>query len=414
MEHKLTILLLLFFSISCSSQCNEELKKFSTGFDSLTSESFSFLDSELKDVQILGYGEDTHGTAEFTMLAKELMDYVSKNHGFKILIIETGFGEGLYLNDYIQGKSDNLKLILKEHNSTWRYKTTEFYELMNWLREYNENNAEKISIYGCEMQYVISDVNKIKEYLKSVSYDYQVAGFEKHLWQEISNEEKLEYFTSYINLKQLFIDNNEVFIKNSSQSEFDLAYHNVVVLGQFATAINQNAEQRKHDFRDIYMGENIKWIMDFHGNSSKSLYWAHNSHVGDWVHNGIVDVTGHQLRKIYGQSYFNIATDFGFGEYVAFSRDWNLGVQKRDKVNENTFTECLKSYGSPNTFLNLRQAKKVQSLKDYLILPLTSMAGAGAQVRNSETETELSGKAFDGIIYIDQTNKINWADKNER
>ena len=37
------------------------------------------------------------------------------------------------------------------------------------------------------------------------------------------------------------------------------------------------------------------------------------------------------------------------------------------------------------------------------------MAGAGAQVRNSETEKELSGKAFDGIIYIDRTNKINWA-----
>ena len=411
MHHKVTLIILVLLSFSCSSQCNDELEKYSTGFTDLKARSFSFLDNELKDTRIVGYGEDTHGTAEFTLLAKEMMDYLSSNHGFRILIIETGFGEGLYLNDYIQGRSNDLTLILKEHNSTWRYNTTEFYDLMNWLRDYNKNNTEKISIYGCEMQYVISDVNRIKAYLAKVGSKYIVSGFEKHLWQEISDTEKLDYFTSYFNLKNLFKENSTEFIKNSSQSEFDLAYHSVVVLGQFATAINQNSEQRKHDFRDIYMGENIKWLMDFHGANSKSLYWAHNSHVGDWVHNGIVDVTGHQLRKMYGQSYFNIATDFGYGEYVAFSRDWKMGVHKRDKINEGTFTQCLKSLSTPNTFLNLRQARKKQSLQAYLSLPLTSMAGAGAQVRRNETETDLWGQAFDGIIYLDQTTKIHWAEK---
>jgi erythromycin esterase len=414
MAYKRTFLFALLFSIRCASQCNEALRTYSTGFDSLSASSFSFLDSELKDVRVVGYGEDTHGTAEFTVLAKELMEYLSEKHGFKLVIIETGFGEGLYLNDYIQGKEGDLKTLLKDHNSTWRYRTTEFYAFMNWLRDYNKNHDEKITLYGCEMQYVISDVHRVQEYLKSVGASHIVSGFEKHLWQDISNNEKLAYFNSYFNVKQLFIAKSEDFIKKSSQKEFDVAYHHIEVLGQFATAINQNAEQRKHDFRDIYMGENIKWILDFHGNTSKSLYWAHNAHVGDWVHNGIVDVTGHQLRKIYGPSYFSIATDFGFGEFVAFSLDWKLGVNKRDHIDENTFTACLKSFGSPNTFLNLRQAKKDNALHLYLDVPLTSMAGAGAQVRTSDTETELSGKAFDAIIYLDQTNKIHWADKNEQ
>lgn len=409
MKYKLTFLLIGILNISCFAQCTSELDNYTVGFDEIKASSFSFLDNSLNDVRIIGYGEDTHGTAEFTLLAEELMKYLSEKHGFKIFIIETGFGEGQYLNDYIQGKRGDLKAILEKHNSTWRYKTKEFYQLMNWLREYNKNNSAKIHLYGCEMQYVISDVNKIREYFKKVDSDYQIDGFEKHLWQPIEESEKIDYYISYAKLKKYFIDNYEIFKNKTSEKEYSLAYQHIVVLGQFVSAINQNAEQRKHDFRDIYMGENIQWILNFHGNESKALYWAHNSHVGDWVHNGIVDVTGHQLRKIYGQSYFNIATDFGYGEYVAFSRDWELGVQKREKINEGTFTECLKSFGSPNTFLNLREAKKKQSLNAYLTSPLISMAGAGAQVRNSETEKELSGKAFDGIIYIDRTNKINWA-----
>ncbi|WP_299769569.1 erythromycin esterase family protein [uncultured Dokdonia sp.] len=277
------VVILLLSSISCFSQCNSELEPYASGFDTIEGDSFSFLDTVLNDIRIVGYGEDTHGTAEFTLLAKELMEYLSKQYNFKALIIETGFGEGQYLNDYIQGRRDDLKTILEDHNSTWRYKTKEFYQLMNWLKAYNSNTADKIHLYGCEMQYVISDVNKIREYLEKVNADYQIDGFEKHLWQSIEESEKVDYYISYAKLKKYFIDNYELFKRKTSEEEYSLAYHHIVVLGQFVTAINQHAEQRKHDFRDMYMAENIQWILNFHGNTSKALYWAHNAHVGDLI-----------------------------------------------------------------------------------------------------------------------------------
>jgi copper homeostasis protein CutC len=81
-----------------------------------------------------------------------------------------------------------------------------------------------------------------------------------------------------------------------------------------------------------------------------------------------------------------------------------------EKVIENTFTECLKRYGSPNTFLNIRKAKENKKLIEYLNSEFTIMSGAGAQVRNSQTEIKEIGKAFDGIIYLNKTSKINWAE----
>lgn len=403
-------ILFALLMFSCIGQQISKLKDYAIGFEEIKSTSFSFLDKTLDNVKIVGYGEDTHGTSEFTLLAEELMKYLTDKHGFKLLIIETGFGEGQYLNDFIQEKRTDLKTILDKHNSTWRYRTKEFYQLMNWLKEYNTNNSDKIYIYGCEMQYVISDVNRIREYLKTVNSNYRIEGFEKHLWQPIEDSEKIDYYIAYAKLKQYFIDNYDIFKNKTSERDFNLIYHHIEVLGQFVTAINQNVEQRKADFRDIYMAENIQWILNFHGNESKALYWAHNAHVGDWVDNGIVDVTGHQLRKAYGNYYFNIATDFGTGEFMAFSQEGKMETFKHDKILENTFTESLKSYGKPNTFLNIRKARKDRGLKTYLNSEFITMSGAGAQVRKQNTETKELGKAFDAIIYLNKTHKITWAD----
>ena len=340
----------LILSIFCNAQCKSELKLYTSGFDHINHNSFSFLNDALKDVMIVGYGENTHGAKEFTYLAQELMIYLNSNHNFNLLILETGFGEGAYLNDYIQGKRDNLRVILEEHNSTWRYKTKSFYKLMNWLRDYNKKSKDPIYVYGCEMQYVISDVNRVRNYLKKVKSNFIIEGFKKHLWQNITEKEKFQYYNTYSNLKKHFIDNQKKFIEKTSESDFNQIFHHIEVLGQFVLTINQNVEQRKHDFRDIYMSENIQWILNFHENHSKALYWAHNAHVGDWISNGIVDVTGHQLRKVYKKSYFNIATSFGTGSFKAFSKDWKMKSYNFKTIKKNSFTFCLKTFGAPNAF----------------------------------------------------------------
>src|SRR5690606_19405387 len=111
----------------------------------------------------------------------------------------------------------------------------------------------------------------------------------------------------------------------------------------------------------------------------------------------------------YGSSFFNIATDFGTGEYLAFSEEWKIETFNHDIILESTLTHCLKAMGSPNTFINLREARKDKRLMEFLNQPLTTMSGAGAQVRMYQTETQEIGKAFDGIIYLDKTSSITWA-----
>ena len=410
---KILFFILLLITAQVSGQCNAKLNKYITGFDQLKSSSFSFLDDKLENIKIVGYGEDTHGSAEFTLLAKELIKYLSKQHNFNIIILETGFSEGLYLNDYVHGRRKDVKKILAEHNSTWRYKTEEFILLMNWIKNYNKTAQTKITIYGSEMQYVISDVHRIQNYLSRVGSDYIIKGFEKHLWQHITEEEKNNYYNSYSKLKSLFTENYKIFKNKTSEKEVQLAYHQIEVLGQFVSTIQQNVYQRKMDLRDLYIAENIEWVLKHESTKSKALYWAHNVHVGNWISNGIVDVAGHHLKKRFRNSYYNIATDFGTGDFFAFAFDPKKdggGLQKFsfNTIDSSTFTNCLKTQGKPNAFINLRNAKQKQPLKNYLEKPLKIMYGAGSTEWGKKTQTVYIGKAFDAILYINKVSALNF------
>ncbi len=410
----LTFLTLRIFTYG--QECLTNLKEYSTPFNKIEASSFTFLNNKLDDVSIVGLGEDTHGTSEFTKLPKELLQYLVENQNFNLFIIEAGVGEVAFLNDYIQGESDSLITILNTRISTWRYRTTEFVEMMEWLRTYNKTHNNKVALYGMEMQYVTEDLNRVNQYLKKVGYENIETSFAKHLWQPITEDEKGDYYIAYKKLKNLFVENREQYIKKTDEISFAESYHHLEVIGQFISAIHQNSDFLKGTLRDIYMAENVEWILQNNSSSSKAFIWAHNVHIGDWVSNGIIDVLGHQLKKRFGESFFNIATDFGTGEFYAFPHNPNevgskMQVYKFEKIIPNTFTGCLQKLGNPNLFLDLKKIKTNPSMKCEIEKNFTIMYGAGAQEWGTQTETVPIGKAFDAIIYLDKTSKINFLDK---
>lgn len=58
---------------------------------------------------IVGLGEASHGNVEFQELRLAVFQNLVENYGFRAFGLELDYGEGLLLNDYIQGRpSENL------------------------------------------------------------------------------------------------------------------------------------------------------------------------------------------------------------------------------------------------------------------------------------------------------------------
>ena len=392
-----------------------DLGAYSIPFETCEPDQFAFLKDHAKAARIIGIGESTHGTADFTELPRELLAYLAAECGYNTLIIESMVGEVAYLNDYVLGKRDDLDDILIDINTTWRYRTTQFIELINWIRAYNQAHADNpIEIHGMEMQLVHADAQRVQDYLQLVGSQSEVPDINQHLWQQITRDQQLEWYTQLQTILSEFESNQESWSSTHGQDAYWTAYHHAEVIQQFLLAIAQPREQRKHDLRDIYMAENIEWIMWHRGEESKALVWAHNSHIADGVDNGIVDVLGHQLRKRFGDSYFAIATLFGTGSYYAFPPNanevgWKFELYDRSTIQPDTFTAVLDKLGRPNAFVDFRAARaRSESLDCELNAPMKIMSGAGAQKYPTETRLYNLGSMFDAVIYLDKTRPIEW------
>ena len=409
------LVLLCVLHLRAAAQCPEGLEAFLTGFDTLAADQFSFLDDQLDSVSIVGYGEDTHGSAEFTVLARELLAYLVTRHGFTGVVLETMVGEGAMLDAYVQGERDDLDRLLFEVNSSWRYRTDEFVALLEWMRGYNATATKPIHLYGSEMQFVKADAQLVREYLTEVGHAVEFGAFSKHIWQDFGREERTAAFEDYQRLLSAFTDGEDEMIAATSSERYARMRHHVEVIGQFALVVNQPRERYKHDLRDLYMAQNVLQPFKAGEKDTRLLYWAHNAHIGDWVSNGQVDVAGHQLKKRMGQYYYGLATDFGNGEFRALAERGTMwSWQTIDfTLDPGTFTACLARTGHPYAFLDLRAARRQPALDSRLRAPLPVMGGAGAQYYGSPTTEEAVGRAFDGIIYLDRVHPITRRDRPE-
>jgi erythromycin esterase-like protein len=393
----------------------KELRPHSSTFSAVESSQFEFLRDHANNSRIIGIGESTHGTADYTDLAREMLEFLATQCGYNTIIIEASVGEAAYLNEYVLSRRDDLTHILTEINTSWRYQTVQFVELIEWIREYNRSHKDSpVEIHGMEMQIVAADAARLRAYLELVGDATPVPAFEKHLWQPISRTEHLEQYQQIQAVLEAFDANRQRWINSQGEPAYQVASHHAEVIKQFVLASAQTREQRKHDLRDLYMSENVEWTLWHRGRNSKALIWAHNAHIADGVDNGIVDVLGHQLRKRFGNAYYAIATDFGTGSFYAFPSNanevgWTMQLFHRTQIEPGTFTATLNELGNLNVFVDLRAAQaNGQPLSCILKSPVQMMTGAGAQKDQTETRPYLIGTKFDAVIHLAKTRPIEW------
>ena len=197
-------------------------------------------------------GESTHGTDEFYLIRESITEHLIQNNGFNCILLEIEWSIGRLFNKFVQNTESYesageflIKTCVKFPK--WMWRNIHIKNLLEFVREFNRNSAQKVSIYGVDCQ------------------DLELA--------------KKEFNTSCNNQSTFECNIVKKIIENHSQM------------------VQTNYWNR----RDTTWYEIIEKLLDQH-KCDKFILWAHNSHIGNAsCYEDNVDVShiniGYLLRK---------------------------------------------------------------------------------------------------------------------
>lgn len=393
--------------IFCQNELIGELNKVIIPITTISPDS-NFTDLEkliplLKDKEIIGLGEATHGTHEFFVYKHRLTKFLASNLNFKTFIIEADFAGSQTMNEYVlSGKGDPNNGLWKMGISVWM--TDEFVEMVEWMRVYNNTKEakDKIKFYGCDMQYPQIAAQKVKDYLAKNQKlnSLTESGLD---WFINSSYRKKNSKADKKMVEQSLAELNHLFesISDTNNREFQFIKHCKRELEQM---LEYNSDLR---LRDKFMAENTEWIYNFE-NKDKAILWAHNMHIA----NSPIRLTasGYNLKNEFGEKYYSFGFSFFSGNLRAYSNEsqkyeiYQIPPVSIEKSADKIFNQCSAS----NFILDLKSASTNDKINDFLNTELyTHCIGAYYSPENNKNRNYCFGKLnsiYDGIIFFRNTN----------
>jgi erythromycin esterase len=434
MRYKLLVLIMsLFFShVACLGQNTKAfnyIKNNAHPIDNIDSglQDLSFLQDLCKDRRIIGMGEATHGTQEFQETKTRVFKYLVTKLNYNLFGIEANFSECRAVNDYVLfGKGDPLKSLALISANYYFWNTAQMLKLIEWMRTYNMSkpDAKKIKFYGFDMQYERYPVRQIISKLSKLDSNY----FNNH-FSELKNLHIINKFGIPGDLSkskrdsiQNLIDQINIYVKNQDNhllkvfSKDDVAYlnHDIRILQQCLDEDKPAGGSRVNsreaaDLRDKYMAENIKWILDYEGQDSKIMLWAHNEHLNksDIWHKRM----GYNLKQEYKEQYYVIGFDFNKGSFLAFDvktfRPTIFTVPDADEKSSGYFFSTL---NIPEFFIDMEKAvKENAAAKSFFTNRILQRSTGGTFDMSKEKDTYLKDPLYtyyDGLIFVNNTSAI--------
>lgn len=259
------------------------------------------------NIQVVGLGEATHGNSDFQDLKLEVLKTLVEKNKVKSFAIEADFGEGMIINNYIHGKKkdENISNVFSFNI----YHTKNMNDLINYMFDYNQKakDEDKLSFYGFDMQNPEKSMEVILDFCK-----------ENNILQERDLEKEFSFIKDEkFKISQLK-DKEDLLLEIKAHADA-LSSPKAKILSRAITNVLDSVKYYELDFndyvkvnnvRDELMAGNVKWISDFEkakGNKML-LISGHNGHIAK--SQKFYEPMGSHLKKIFGEKYFIIGTDF--------------------------------------------------------------------------------------------------------
>ncbi len=382
------------------------------------------LKKTLKDVNIIGLGESTHGTYEFFKVKHRIIEFLVTQMNYTAFVLESSYAACQPINDYIlYGKGDRATVLSGQGYIPWDSK--EFSDMVDWMRAYNKNvsDEKKIRFYGMDLWYNGLGREKVLAYLekyapeKIASADtlFLALSSEEAKWPSRLDQSKMQEV--YFPLQQLigyFNTNKNRLITASNADEWGKSYQYLQVMEYWLLANLNDPPPSLHSkklARDDYMGQNMLYLIDKERPKTKFIIWAYNDHIAVDSSDG-EESPGYQMRKWFGDKYYALALACYEGTFqtrVLLSDNY-WGELKIDTIPpfEKSINWYLYNTNKKQLLVDFRSSSSNSLVEKWLETSQKFSSGVwkfgGANATHGDLI--LKGK-YDGILFIEQSTPIH-------
>lgn len=417
--------LLVGISFSQNPDLDEHAFPFSTISD------FDPLMGQVDNQKLVLMGEASHGTSEFYIWRGELSKRLITEKGFNFIAVEGDWPALSKVNEFVKHKPNAPETIEEamahiERWPTWMWRNMEVKELLVWLHDHNSDlePGERVGFYGVDL--------------------YEKRGAMRdviHFFEDMNSDLASEAESAYNCITQF--DDVRNYIRSIQRTGDDCSQEVRSVLGlvqqtdefqsQSWAGFNagQNAElvinAEKH-YRGNLLGGAESWnarashfyqtaqnLLQFYGDDSRGIIWAHNTHIGDaratdMARQGAVNIGQLAKEDLGEENVFAI----GFGTYqgeVLAAREWEgrMEAMETPPAQSGSWEDMLNNLGHDKLFLLLDDENLQDQLQSRIPHRAIGVTFNPRMERNNYVPTVLPQR-YNAFIFFRETGILNVLD----
>lgn len=383
------------------------------------------------DARIVLLGEASHGTHEYYLWRARITRRLVQEKNFNIIGVEGDWPDCYRINRYVRnyenGGESAPEVLQKFHRwPTWMWANWEVAEMMEWLREHNEDKDynKQAGFYGLDVYSLWESLEAIRDYLRKNDSEALEAVDKAMLCFEPYGREGPDYASStrftpetcekeVIDLLKKIRDRVPLY-NSDPEAPFNAEQNAFVAVN----AENYYREMVKGgpgswNVRDVHMTDTLERLLKFHGEKSKAIVWEHNTHIGDaratnMQRSGMVNV-GQLTRERWGRSS---AVLIGFGSYrgsVIAGREWGGRMKSMEvpEARQGSWEALLHSVPPASKLIITKD------IKDYPLLSEPFNHRAIGVVYDPEMEhygnyvpSRITDR-YDAFVYLDESSALH-------
>ncbi|KAA9040606.1 erythromycin esterase family protein [Ginsengibacter hankyongi] len=385
------------------------------------------------DARIVMLGEASHGTHEYYTWRAHISKRLIEEKGFNFIAVEGDWPDCYRLNRFVKDYDAANKSAFKVLHAfnrwpTWMWANWEIVALADWLKQHNTGLGanKKAGFYGLDVYSLWESMDSIMQYLKKTDPSaLKVAEEAYQCFEPYRKDEGSSYARASQFVPEICETEVVHLLKEIRQKlpTYNTDHENVFSAEQNAL-VTVNAEKyyramikggpHSWNVRDRHMADTLERLLQFHGDNSKIIVWAHNTHIGDARATDMADEGMFNIGELARMQHHDKGVALvGFGSYkgtVMAGHSWGaeMRVMQLPEATKGSWEYLLHSAGKENKLLLMDDFTN----NDMLMESHIGHRAVGV-VYNSKYEEygnyvpTILPMRYDAFIYLDETKALH-------